>query len=60
MKKQQAALHSLGNIVGGTRPENNKLLNADSEESLKRLIYETASNTPKLIPSVSFFFQFSP
>ncbi|KAI3753725.1 hypothetical protein L2E82_25786 [Cichorium intybus] len=49
--RQLAALHSLGNIVGETRPENNKLLNADAEESLKRLIYETASNTPKLIPS---------
>ncbi|XP_024966520.1 uncharacterized protein LOC112506595 isoform X1 [Cynara cardunculus var. scolymus] len=49
--KQLAALHSLGNIVGESRPENNKLLNADAEESLRRLIYETASNTPKLIPS---------
>ncbi|KAL4554326.1 hypothetical protein LXL04_039546 [Taraxacum kok-saghyz] len=49
--KQLAALHSLGTIVGETRPENHKLLNADSEETLKRLIYETASNTPKLIPS---------
>ncbi|KAJ9562792.1 hypothetical protein OSB04_007952 [Centaurea solstitialis] len=49
--KQLAALHSLGNIVGETRPENNKLLNADAEENLRRLIYETASNTPKLIPS---------
>lgn len=48
--RQLAALHSLGNIVGETRPEN-KLLNADAEECLRRLIYETASNTPKLIPS---------
>lgn len=49
--RQLAALHSLGNIVGETRPENNKLLNNDAEENLRRLIYETASNTPKLIPS---------
>ncbi|KAD5318084.1 hypothetical protein R6Q59_033410 [Mikania micrantha] len=49
--RQLAALHSLGNIVGEARPENNKLLNSDAEETLGRLIYETASNTPKLIPS---------
>ncbi|XP_076930027.1 uncharacterized protein LOC143594652 [Bidens hawaiensis] len=48
--RQLAALHSLGNIVGETRPEN-KLLNSDAEEALRRLIYETASNSPKLIPS---------
>ncbi|KAI7729630.1 hypothetical protein M8C21_002665 [Ambrosia artemisiifolia] len=49
--RQLAALHSLGNIVGETRTENNKLLNSDAEETLRRLIYETASNSPKLIPS---------
>lgn len=49
--RQLAALHSLGNIAGETRPEENKLLNADAEESLRRLVYETASSTPKLIPS---------
>ncbi|XP_076947886.1 uncharacterized protein LOC143619956 [Bidens hawaiensis] len=49
--RQLAALHSLGNIVGETRTENNKLLNSDAEESLRRLIYEAASNSPKLIPS---------
>ncbi|KAK1424560.1 hypothetical protein QVD17_19892 [Tagetes erecta] len=49
--RQLAALHSLGNIVGETRPENNKLLTSDAEETLRRLIYETASNSPKLIPS---------
>nr|XP_043620480.1 uncharacterized protein LOC122592343 [Erigeron canadensis] len=49
--RQLAALHSLGNIVGETRPENNKLLNNDAEERLRRLIYETASNTSKLVPS---------
>ncbi|KAF5766597.1 putative armadillo-like helical, 26S proteasome non-ATPase regulatory subunit 5 [Helianthus annuus] len=49
--RQLAALHSLGNIVGETRIENNKLLSSDAEETLRRLIYETASNSPKLIPS---------
>lgn len=46
--KQLAALHSLGNILGETRSESNILLNADAEESLRRLIYETASRTSKL------------
>ncbi|KAI3695238.1 hypothetical protein L1987_78230 [Smallanthus sonchifolius] len=49
--RQLAALHSLGNIVGGSRDENNKLLNSDAEETLRRLIYETSSNSTKLIPS---------
>ncbi|KAK9070586.1 hypothetical protein SSX86_010988 [Deinandra increscens subsp. villosa] len=49
--RQLAALHSLGNIVGETRPENNKLLNSNAEETLRRLVYEVASNSPKLIPS---------
>lgn len=52
----QAALHSLGNISGETRTESNILLNADAEENLRRLIYETASKTSKLTPSVSVFF----
>lgn len=49
--KQLAGLHSLGNILGETRSENNRILNADAEESLRRLIYETASRTSKLTPS---------
>uniref|UniRef100_A0A5B7CBC0 26S proteasome non-ATPase regulatory subunit 5 n=1 Tax=Davidia involucrata TaxID=16924 RepID=A0A5B7CBC0_DAVIN len=52
--KQLAALHALGNISGETRSENNILLNSDAEESLRRLIYETASKTSKLTPSGLF------
>ncbi|KAG8657943.1 uncharacterized protein LOC110611453 [Manihot esculenta] len=51
---QLAALHSLGNISGETRTESNILLNADAEENLRRLIYETASKTSKLTPSGLF------
>ncbi|KAF3442474.1 hypothetical protein FNV43_RR16390 [Rhamnella rubrinervis] len=49
--KQLAALHALGNISGETRSENNMILNSNSEESLRQLIYETASRTSKLTPS---------
>ncbi|CAN0890633.1 26S proteasome non-ATPase regulatory subunit 5 [Linum grandiflorum] len=49
--KQLAALHALGNISGESRTENNRILNADAEESLRRLIYETASRSSKLTPS---------
>ncbi|KAK4355386.1 hypothetical protein RND71_024357 [Anisodus tanguticus] len=49
--KQLAALHALANIVGETRAENDVLLDADAEQSLQRLIYETASKTSKLTPS---------
>ncbi|XP_059662674.1 uncharacterized protein LOC132308573 [Cornus florida] len=49
--RQLAALHALGNICGETRSENNILLNGDTEESLRRLIYETASKTSKLTPA---------
>jgi len=52
--KTQAALHALGNIAGETRPESNRLLNVDAEESLQALIYGTASRSPKLTPSVSY------
>ncbi|XAR56517.1 hypothetical protein NMG60_11037041 [Bertholletia excelsa] len=52
--KQLAALHALGNIVGETRSENDRMLNVDAEESLRLLIYETASRSPKLTPSGLF------
>ncbi|BBH01749.1 ARM repeat superfamily protein [Prunus dulcis] len=49
--KQLAALHALGNIFGETRSENSMILTSDAEESLRRLIYETASKSSKLTPS---------
>lgn len=56
----QAALHALGSISGVDRPEAKILLGEKAEECLKRLIYTTAANSPKLTPSVSFslFFYF--
>ncbi|KAK3028399.1 hypothetical protein RJ639_039609 [Escallonia herrerae] len=50
-RSQMAALHALGNICGETRSDNTKMLNSGAEESLRRLIYETASKTSKLTPS---------
>ncbi|XP_057461582.1 uncharacterized protein LOC130751874 isoform X2 [Actinidia eriantha] len=52
--KQLAALHALGNIAGETRLESNRMLNVDTEESLRLLIYETASKSSKLTPSGLF------
>ncbi|TKY66471.1 26S proteasome non-ATPase regulatory subunit 5 [Spatholobus suberectus] len=52
--RQLAALHALGNISGETRSENNIVLNAEAEENLRRLIYETASRSSKLTPSGLF------
>ncbi|XP_020238034.1 uncharacterized protein LOC109817230 [Cajanus cajan] len=52
--KQLAALHALGNISGETRSESNIILNAEAEENLRRLIYETASRSSKLTPSGLF------
>ncbi|XP_050247661.1 uncharacterized protein LOC126695088 isoform X2 [Quercus robur] len=49
--KQLSALHALGNIAGESRPENKILLNGDAEESLRRLMYITASKSSKLTPS---------
>lgn len=49
--KLLAALHALANIVGETRAENDVLLDSVAEESLRRLIYETASKTSKLTTS---------
>ncbi|KAK9268414.1 hypothetical protein L1049_000164 [Liquidambar formosana] len=54
--KQLPALHALGYISGEARSENNRILNGDAEESLRRLIYETASKSSRLTPSVSSFF----
>ncbi|XP_027355201.1 uncharacterized protein LOC113865051 [Abrus precatorius] len=52
--RQLAALHALGNISGEARSENNMILNAEAEENLRRLIYETASKSTKLTPSGLF------
>ncbi|KAJ8438260.1 hypothetical protein Cgig2_030625 [Carnegiea gigantea] len=49
--KQLAALHALGNIARENRSQNNILLKREAEESLRHLIYETASGTSKLTPS---------
>ncbi|XP_059441344.1 uncharacterized protein LOC132173765 [Corylus avellana] len=49
--KQLSALHALGNIAGESRPENKIILSGDAEESLRRLIYETASKSSKMTPS---------
>lgn len=49
----QAAMHALGNIFGETRSENDVLLNDNAEENLRDLIYQTASRSPKMTPSVS-------
>lgn len=54
--EMKAALHSLANIAGETRMGNNVFLTSVAEENLKSLIYDKASKTPKLIPSVSHFF----
>lgn len=55
---QQAALHALANIAGESRSETTRILNSTAEESLRRLIYEVASRSTKLTPSVSFLFCF--
>lgn len=52
--KQLAALHSLGNIAGETRPVDRRVLDSAAEENLKKLIYVKASNTSKLTPSGLF------
>ncbi|CAH9135571.1 unnamed protein product [Cuscuta epithymum] len=48
---QLAALHALGNIVGESRSGNDVLLDSDAEQSLRCLIYEASSRTPKLTAS---------
>lgn len=52
--RQLAALHALGNISGETRSENDVILDAEAEENLLRLLYETASRSSKLTPSGLF------
>ncbi|XP_068338864.1 uncharacterized protein [Pyrus communis] len=54
LMKRQAALHALGNISGEIRSANSMILTSDAEESLRRLIYETASKSSKLTPSGLF------
>ncbi|XP_007021566.2 PREDICTED: 26S proteasome non-ATPase regulatory subunit 5 [Theobroma cacao] len=52
--KQLAALHALANVTGENRPEDSVILSGDAEESLRRLIYEVASESSKLTPSGLF------
>ncbi|KAH7651700.1 26S proteasome non-ATPase regulatory subunit 5 protein [Dioscorea alata] len=52
--KQLAGLHALGNICGVERSADSVLLNDNAEEYLKRMIYATAAETPKLTPSGLF------
>lgn len=49
----QAALHAFGSICGVDRQEDQMKLDGKAEENLKRLVYMTAANSPKLTPSVS-------
>ncbi|KAM0875951.1 hypothetical protein ACQ4PT_036475 [Festuca glaucescens] len=63
--KQLAALHAFGSICGVDRQEDQMKLDDQAEERLKRLVYTTASNSPKLTPSVrattiSLVLSFSP
>lgn len=46
-------MHALANISGETRSESEVILTGDAEENLRCLIYEMASRTSKLTPSVS-------
>lgn len=46
-------MHALGNLAGEARSENSVILNGAAEETLRFLIYEAASRSPKLTPSVS-------
>ena len=52
-------MHALGNVAGENRPEDSIILNGDAEESLRRLIYEVASESSKLTLSVSNSLKFS-
>uniref|UniRef100_A0A0A9DE17 ARM repeat superfamily protein n=1 Tax=Arundo donax TaxID=35708 RepID=A0A0A9DE17_ARUDO len=49
--RQLAALHALGSICGVDRQEDHMKLDGQGEEYLKRLVYSTAANSPKLTPS---------
>ncbi|TVU00546.1 hypothetical protein EJB05_54009, partial [Eragrostis curvula] len=49
--RQLAALHAFGSICGVDRQEDQMKLDGQAEECLKRLVYTTAANSPKLRPS---------
>jgi hypothetical protein len=49
--KQLAALHAFGSISGVDRQEDQIKLDNQAEERLKRFVYTTARNSPKLTPS---------
>ncbi|KAL6620674.1 hypothetical protein ACP70R_035813 [Stipagrostis hirtigluma subsp. patula] len=49
--RQLAALHAFGSICGVDRPEDQRKLDGQAEECLKRLVYTMAGNSPKLTPS---------
>lgn len=53
MIHKQAALHAFGCICGVDRQEDQMKLDGEAEENLKRLVYTTAANSPKITPSVS-------
>ncbi|XP_052156888.1 uncharacterized protein LOC127774649 [Oryza glaberrima] len=48
--KQLAALHAFGSISGVDRQEDQIKLDNQAEERLKRFVYTTARNSPKLTP----------
>ncbi|AQK88324.1 ARM repeat superfamily protein [Zea mays] len=50
-QQPEAALHAFGNICGVGRQEDQMKLDSEAEENLKRLVYTTAANSPKLTPS---------
>ncbi|KAJ1264023.1 hypothetical protein BS78_09G231000 [Paspalum vaginatum] len=49
--RQLAALHAFGSICGADRQEDQMKLDGQAEDCLKRLVYTTAANSPKLTPS---------
>ncbi|XP_062232109.1 uncharacterized protein LOC133929388 [Phragmites australis] len=49
--RQLAALHAFGSICGVDRQEDQMKLDGQAEEYLKRLVYTTAADSPKLTPS---------
>ncbi|PKA45728.1 hypothetical protein AXF42_Ash011069 [Apostasia shenzhenica] len=52
--KQLAALLAFGSISGANRAEERRILNDNAEGCLKHLVYETAANSSKLMPSGLF------
>ncbi|EES18659.1 uncharacterized protein LOC8074574 isoform X2 [Sorghum bicolor] len=51
--RQLAALHAFGSICGMDRQEDQMKLDDEAEGNLKRLVYTTAANSPKLTPSAA-------